>query len=66
MGRESEKEEKIVAVMGRRRKHTGGGEVECVNIQEHCIKCSCAALRLRGVRQQYIHVPTEGQREGAE
>ena len=34
----SEKEEKIVTVRGGRRKDRGGGEVECVNTQEHCIK----------------------------
>lgn len=37
-GRESKREEKILTVRGGRRRHTGGGEVECVNTQEHCIK----------------------------
>lgn len=36
--RESKREEKIVTVRGGRRRHTGGGDVECVNTQEHCIK----------------------------
>lgn len=37
--RERERErKKIVTVRGGRRRDTGGGEVECVNTQEHCIK----------------------------
>ena len=41
-----------------------------VLIHRNTASNQCTALRLaeqlRGVRQQYIHVPTEGQREGAE
>ena len=36
--RERVREEKTVTVRGGRRRDTGGGEVECVNTQEHCIK----------------------------
>lgn len=49
-----------------------GGKVEegrlNVLIHRNTASNQCTALRLaeqlRGVRQQYIHVPTEGQREG--
>ena len=52
----------------------GGGTREGgglnVLIHRNTASNQCTALRLaehlRGVRQQYIHVPTEGQREGAE
>lgn len=67
--RKREIEEKIVTVRGGRRR---GGEEGKLNVLIHRNTASnqCTALRLaeqlRAVRQQYIHVPTEGQREGAE
>lgn len=47
-----------------------GGRGLNVLIHRNTASNQCTALRmaeqLRGVRQQYIHVATEGQREGAE
>lgn len=53
--------------MGRERRDSGGGRLN-VLIHRNTASNQCTALRLaeqlRGVRQQYIHVPSEGQREG--
>lgn len=55
---------------GGRKKDREGGGVLNVLIHRNTASNQCTALRLaeqlRGVRQQYIHVSTEGQREGAE
>lgn len=57
-----------VPVRGGKRRRTGGGGRLNVLIHRNTASNQCTALRLakqlRGVRQQYIHVPTEGQREG--
>ncbi len=44
----------------RERQYTRRGGGECVNTQEHCIKPMHCSERMR---QQYIHVSTEGQKE---
>lgn len=54
---------------GRKKEGWGGGRLN-VLIHRNTASNQCTALRLaeqlRAVRQQYIHVSTEGQREGAE
>lgn len=65
--KQREREGEILTVKAKGRRGWG---VLNVLIHRNTASNQCTALRLaeqlRGVRQQYIHVATEGQREGAE